>query len=67
MTFSIDNPEGVATTPFEKYVLEKTLRRTRVKALYLEILNDADVASACFYVRIVSLINVKWTIALSVD
>ena len=30
MTFSIDNPEGVATTPLRKICLGKTLRRTRV-------------------------------------
>ena len=32
MTFSIDNPEGVATTPLRKICLGKTLRITRVKA-----------------------------------
>ena len=31
MTFSIDNPRGVATTPLRKICLAKTLRRTRVK------------------------------------
>ena len=31
MTFSIDNPRGVATTPLRKICLGKTLRRTRVK------------------------------------
>ena len=30
MTFSIDNPRGVATTPLRKICLGKTLRRTRV-------------------------------------
>ena len=37
MTFSIDNPRGVATTPLRKICLGKTLRRTRVK-----ILNSAN-------------------------
>ena len=32
MTFSIDNLEGVATTPLRKICLGKTLRITRVKA-----------------------------------
>ena len=31
MTFSIDNPRGVATTPLQKICLGKTLRITRVK------------------------------------
>ena len=31
MTFSIDNPRGVATTSPRKICLGKTLRRTRVK------------------------------------
>ena len=31
MTFSIDNPRGVATTPLRKICSGKTLRRTRVK------------------------------------
>ena len=30
MTFSIDNPRGVATTPLRKICLGKTLRRTIV-------------------------------------
>ena len=30
MTFSIDNPRGVATTPLRKICSGKTLRRTRV-------------------------------------
>ena len=32
MTFSIDNPEGVATTSFRRIRLGKTLRRTRVNS-----------------------------------
>ena len=31
MTFSIDNPRGVTTTPLRKICFGKTLRRTRVK------------------------------------
>ena len=31
MTFNIDNPRGVATTPLRKICLGKSLRRTRVK------------------------------------
>ena len=32
MTFSIENPEGVATTPLSENMFGKTLRITRVKA-----------------------------------
>ena len=38
MTFSIDNPRGVATTPLRKICLGKTLRRTRVKELQMVFL-----------------------------
>ena len=34
MTFSIENLEGVATTPLLKICLGKTLRRTRVKEIH---------------------------------
>ena len=40
MTFSIDNPRGVATTPLTKICLGKTLRRTRVKVAGHEIHTD---------------------------
>ena len=45
MTFVIDNPRGVATTPLRKICLGKTLRRTRVNHLYFMQLsmNFADI------------------------
>ena len=51
MTFSIDNPEGVATTPFRKYVCKKKLRKTRVKSNHYTII-VLDYIISCNQIRL---------------
>ena len=48
MTFSIDNPRGVATTHLRKICLVKTLRRTRVKLLLIAEYLTCDIFATWF-------------------
>ena len=47
MTFSIDNPRGVATTPLRKICLGKTLRRTRVKVEWQILCDTENAGKSC--------------------
>ena len=47
MTFSTDNPEGVATYPLWKICLGKTLRITRVKCYTMAPSEVSGIATKC--------------------
>ena len=50
MTFSIDNPDGVPTTPLWKICLEKMLWRTRVKSADSGLSQMLWIFSKCIYI-----------------
>ena len=74
MTFSIDNPKGVATTPLRKICLGKTLRRTRVKANmqnwtneYCKVDNDMKVAFLIIHLLITKKTSIYFVLFKNID